>query len=74
MYRLGCKIKQDHNDEMSQSNCTMVLAQRRIDRTQISLAANNLEVERLSVEEEQRTMFFKRFMIEHQTRMKHRLP
>ena len=70
MYRLGCKIEQDHEDRMAQSNCTEVLAQKRIDRTQVSLAAVNLEVMRLAGEVEQRTIFTQGFMIEHQVRMK----
>ena len=70
MYRLGCKIEQDHEDRMTQSKCTEVLAQKRIDRTQVSLAAVNLEVMRLAGEVEQRTIFTQSFMIEHQVRMK----
>ena len=64
MYRLGYKMEQDHADRTAQSNSTEVLAQRRIDRTPVSLAAANLEVLRLAGEEEQRTKFSNSFMIE----------
>lgn len=70
MYRLGCKIEQDHEDRMTQSKCTEVLAQKRIDRTQVLLAAVNLEVMRLAGKVEQRTIFTQSFMIEHQVTMK----
>lgn len=69
MYRLGCKIEQDHEDRMTQSKCTEVLAQKRIDRTQVLLAAVNLEVMRLAGKVEQRTIFTQSFMIEHQVTM-----
>ena len=70
MYRLGCKIEQDHEDRMTQSKCTEVLAQKRIDRTQVLLAAVNLEVMRLAGKVEQRTIFTQSFMIEHHVTMK----
>ena len=65
--------KHDHEDRTTQSNCTEVLAQRRIERTQVSLAAVNWEVGRLAGEEEQRAMFSKSFILEHQVRMERQL-
>jgi hypothetical protein len=66
MYRLETKVQNDHEDRVAQANCTEVLAQRRLDRSQVTLAAIHLE---MTKEVNPRTVLTNKFMAEHKVRM-----